>query len=174
MAKIARDKLDALLADLPDDDGESPARIPLPSLTQAGYLGPNPDATRKTCGGCWKFVQSGACLEVAGEVYRGQVCGYHVFGKPQPQDFPGGPKPKMTAAEAGLIETPAGTGTSCDTCRFFEPDEPIEGREPGLGLCGRLSGGDGYPPASVESLGCCMAWERGPLAPEPGPPESQL
>lgn len=162
MALIPRDRLAALLGPRTPDNGDRPARVPYPPLSGVLYAGPNPDGTRKACSNCYKWIVTGQCVEVAGEINPTQVCGYHVFGKPQVSTplmrsdteliMPG-----MTAEEAGLIETPGGEGTSCELCRFFTPD----GQDPMLGLCNAVGSVDGLPPVVVDAFGCCARWERG-------------
>lgn len=138
-------------------------RIPYPRADQVLYAGPNPDGSRKACGNCWKFVTNGACCEVLGEIEPTQVCSLHVFGKAQVM-LPIGVPTRLSAAEAGLIDTPAGEGTCCALCRFYEAD--INGSE--VGMCRALGAIDGLPPIVVEPLGCCARWEENPVvAPEP-------
>lgn len=129
--------------------------VPLPSADGVLYSKPNPDGTRKSCGNCYKWVTIGACVEVAGDIEPSMVCGYHVFGKPQPVVLMVDELRKMTGAEAGLIETPSGEGTSCDACRFYEPSE----RSHSEGLCEAVASSvDDNPPVVVDALGCCARW----------------
>lgn len=168
MSLIPRDRLNAMLYAVGpprDDDGGKPQRIPYPTAAQVLYAGPNPDGTRKSCGNCWKFVVAGRCLDVSGEINIGQVCGLHVFGKAQTSELQaftlvgdnGTPVAKMLPAEAGLIDTPGGEGTSCDLCRFYTPDNEDSG------LCEAVGGADGLPPVIVDARGCCARWELSPV-----------
>lgn len=158
---IPRDRLKAFVGPrepAPEVDSR-PKRTPYPSASDELYAAPNRDRTRKRCGGCYKFVVTGVCIEVAGEVRHEQVCGLHVFGVPQPTlTAVGVPDVKYTAVEAGLVQTPGGMGSSCDTCRFFEQDE----KDHAIGLCHALGSTDGEPPVIVESLGCCARWQTKP------------
>lgn len=165
MATIPRDRLMAMINRGRSAD-DRPARIPFPRPNEVLYAPPNPDGKRKTCANCYKWVIAGRCLEVAGEIAPGQVCGYHVFGKSQVTDllaYTGagdGPLPvvKMTPEIAGLIDTPGGVGTSCNLCRFYSA--PPDGEED-YGLCGAVGSTDGFPPVIIEPLGCCARWEAG-------------
>lgn len=143
--------LDADTANAPDK------RVPYPSAADVLYAGPNPDATRKQCGNCYKWLTQGACVEVAGDVAPTQVCGLHVFGKPQPAQLINDPPPKRLPATVNLTPTPHDAGASCDTCRFYEPLPA----DPG-GLCGALGAVDGLPPVIVEPRGRCARWQVSP------------
>lgn len=131
-------------------------RTPLPILTEVLYIGSNPDKSGKRCSNCYKWVITGRCIEVAGEIEPTMVCGYHVFGQAQASMPLSEPERKLTAADAGLIETPNGEGVCCFTCRFFEV-----GNEVGEGLCNAVASQvDTLPPVVVDSLGCCTRWEH--------------
>src|SRR5690242_10048240 len=121
MARIPLDQLQAFLrtyADTPPPAVQ--ARIPYPSVDQVLYAAANPDGTRKQCGNCYKWDTNGACVEVGGRIATTQVCGYHRFGAAQGVMPIWAPTRKVTPTDAGLIDAP--TGTSCDRCRFYEPD----------------------------------------------------
>lgn len=157
---IDPDKIEALIQIRrePPSDPVREQRIPYPRADQALYASPNPDGSRKACRNCWKWVTTGNCLEVAGEIEGTQVCGLHVFGTPQPVVPIGAPSLKPSPAEVGLIETPAGEGTCCALCRFFEQENGTQ-----WGLCKALGADqDAMPPVVVEPLACCARWERNP------------
>lgn len=154
---IERDKLFALVAK-PVDPDERPMRTPLPTFAEARYATRNPDSSRKTCASCYKYVLSPpSCVEVAGEIDARSWCAGHVFGTPQAtQPAIGRPASRIPQGTARLLMTPAGTGVSCDRCRFFTPDEAGA-----LGLCRALGSIDGEPPIVVDALGACARWQYG-------------
>jgi hypothetical protein len=120
---------------------------PLPSLEEVMYAPPNPDGSRKSCGNCWKFVTTGSCVEVEGDISEDQVCGYHVFGTPFAAAPPSGAD-KMSQAVSGLI-TKRG-GTSCDICKAYDPGDAKGGHCKGVQKGGKL--------AVVQARGCCGRW----------------
>lgn len=158
---IPRDRLLALVnARTQAPDPARPVRVPYPRPAEALYASPNKDGTRKRCGNCYKFVGIGACIEVAGEIDAGQVCGLHLFGTPQPAlPAVGVPAAKYSPVGAGLVDTPDSQGAACDRCRFFTPDL----RDSTVGLCGALGSIDGEPPVIADALGCCARWQASPV-----------
>lgn len=156
MTRIPPEKLGAFLG--PRADAPPPARIPYPPPAGVLYVGPNPDGSRKMCGNCWKWITTGGCMEVAGDIGAEMVCGLHTFGKPQPAVLVMEPLRKMLGPDVGLIPTPASSGTSCDRCRFYVPEENDSVSEE-IGLCNALGAGDGLPPVLVDARGCCARWE---------------
>lgn len=125
---------------------------PLPQLWGVLYAGPNQNGERKACSNCMFFSQGNPAAALMGamgsncqvlpvSVTPDQVCGYHI---------PAGEKadPEL----AGLERVPG--GTSCDTCRYYEPDSATSGH------CEAVDGEDGGP-AIVEAMGCCGRWEAG-------------
>lgn len=149
---IPRDRLRALLA--PHQVDERPTRVPYPTLAQLLYEQPAESGEGRRCGNCYKFIASGACVEVAGEIVAEQVCGLHVTGDPQASmPLLGIPQRKRDAAEVGLTE--AREGISCSLCRFYTADEPSAA----LGICAAAGASDGMPPVSVDALGCCSRFE---------------
>lgn len=147
------DKIRALLS-MKGDEPERPVRIPQPTAPEVGYAGPNPDGSRKRCGNCYKFIATGACVEVMGRIEPGMVCNFHLFGRPQDTPPLRAPTPKSSAVDAGLISSPLGEGTSCNICRFYTPDS----QQRDIGLCAAVADPLGLPPAAVEALGCCYRW----------------
>ena len=142
---------------------------PLPQLWGVLYSQPNSDGQRKMCANCRFFGSSPPAASAAGALMgQGQqgstcqilpvpvtpesVCGYHIEQMADPE-------------LAGLESVPG--GTSCDTCRFYEPESPEAGH------CTAVEEGGG--PAPVEALGCCAMWEPGESdGQEPVDPETQL
>lgn len=157
MSIIKPDLLRALIHPAPpiDTREERTSRIPYPTPTDVLYEPPTPDGALKRCGNCYKFVAGGSCVEVAGDIDPGQVCGLHVWGKPRSIGVELDPPAKVAPERAGLVDTPYGDGAACRLCRFFSPD----GRQPALGLCAALGSVDGLPPVVVDANGCCSRWE---------------
>lgn len=156
---IGGDRLGAMLGTDPDPD--LVGQVPKPQPDQVGYVRPNLAGARKMCGNCYKFIEGGLCLEVAGKIQPGQVCNYHVPGQPFPAGTvpPAGLARRMSPRIAGLMQTPNDEGTSCNNCRWYGAttgmgDNPMEE----VGACGRVDDPPGVP-ATVEALGCCDAWE---------------
>jgi hypothetical protein len=91
------------------------------------------------CGACWKFILSGACVEVKGEIEKAKVCGLYVHGKPFDKD-PGFILTQVSKEEAGY-----GDGdTHCGNCEYmarkreaYSPCEEVEGLVEPLGCCNR-------------------------------------
>ena len=120
---------------------------PLPQLWGVLYAGPNKDGERKNCANCMFFSQGPAsallgsksnCQVLPVRVKPDQVCGYHV-------------PPEKADPELAGLETVKG-GTSCDLCRFYDPETDTSGH------CNAVEGDDGGP-AAVEARGCCGRWE---------------
>jgi hypothetical protein len=130
-----------------------------PTPADVLYVEPNPDGTRKACGNCWKFVRTGACLEVLGPISPTQNCGYYVFGVSQDaelsvQVF------KCSPELAGLIQAPPG-GTCCGNCKAYQPGDygsptPTD-KKLAEGRCSMVQDGEGND-AVVRELGCCSRW----------------
>lgn len=128
---------------------------PLPQKWGVVYAHPNADGSRKRCLNCvlWTPEAGGRCiihdpnLQVTGTM----VCGYHVFGDPQPQwsDLPG--IQPVDPKNSGLDEV--GEGTSCDSCVFYEA------RSRYVGSCHAVAKPNDRPPAPVDAMGCCARWE---------------
>ena len=93
------------------------------------------------CGACWKFrPRVNLCVEVAGEISAGGVCGLYVHGMPHHDD----PDPKwkvdkVTKGEAGYQER---GDTHCGNCEYmlrpseiYSPCEKVEGVVEQQGCC---------------------------------------
>jgi hypothetical protein len=129
-------------------------------LANALYTPPNPDGTRKQCQNCVMWVASDQqCFIHDADVVvpPDAVCGYHVYGTPQPGGLPGelvreNLQP-VTPELSGLIQVPG--GTSCDTCHYYTPAGRLSG------LCQALHDPETpEEPAAVAALGCCARWEH--------------
>src|SRR5512144_1240034 len=102
----------------------APMTAPLPQLWGVLYAEPNSDGERKACSNC-RFATTSPARLMLGHgvnlcdilpvpIKPSMVCGYHIESGTQAD-------PKL----AGL-ETVKG-GTSCDRCRFYEPDSDTKG-----------------------------------------------
>ncbi len=91
------------------------------------------------CGACWKFVLTGACVEVRGDIERTKVCGLYVHGKPFEV------RPSFIITQISKEEAGYGPGDShCVDCRHMA--DPRADYSP----CARVEG-------MVEPQGCCTA-----------------
>jgi hypothetical protein len=161
---VGADRLEAMIDDRNGAPVDSDRPVPFPRPDQVGYARPNPSGARKKCGNCYKFVEGGTCIEVAGKIDPGQVCGYHHPGVPFPAGAvpPAGLARRMSPRIAGLIWTPDGEGTSCNNCQWYGATQGMgDNAMDEIGACARVAGEHGTPPATVEALGCCMAWDDG-------------
>lgn len=119
--------------------------IPVPDKSEALYVGPNPDGSRKSCANCMMWSRDNRCtihaadLKITGDM----VCGYHVYGDPLDKRIDHLGLDAVTPKESGLIVAPKG-GTSCDNCYFFTAAQH----------CAAL---DGKP--KVHPKGCCSRWD---------------
>lgn len=155
MRVIPSERLKALLSiRQPEDD--RPRRIPYPTLAQLLYESPSDYSEGRRCGNCYKFIMSGYCVEVAGQIRAEQVCGLHAAGIPQTSvPAVGSPMKKRDAVLVGLVDA-SQDGASCSACRFFTADEPSSE----MGICAAAGAADGMPPVSVDALGACARWEH--------------
>lgn len=137
----------------------------LPQLWGVLYAQPNGNGERKACSNC-RFASAAAspaglllgspgaggpvsrCAVLPVPITPEMVCGYHIET--------GG----MADPELAGLETVPG-GTSCDNCRFYEP----EGEQVGRCLAVDDEAGE---PAAVEAMGCCARWEAGEAEPADG------
>ena len=95
------------------------------------------------CGACWKFVRNtGECLEVAGDIAAGGVCGLYVNGVPHPSRLEHTWRiTKISKEEAGYIER---GDSHCVGCKnMANPGEPSS-------PCREVEG-------LVEQRGCCTS-----------------
>lgn len=91
------------------------------------------------CGACWKFIRTGSCVEVAGDIEATKVCGLYVRGMSFEKD-PQFPIRKVSKEEAGY-----GDGdTHCVDCKNMA--QPRADYSP----CARVEG-------MIEPQGCCTA-----------------
>lgn len=80
------------------------------------------------------------------------VCGYHVFGTPSATQLERINLDPVSLELSGLEQVP--DGTSCDRCRFYQPQGSANG------LCSFLD--DPEEPGAhpvVEAFACCARWE---------------
>lgn len=123
----------------------------IPSLGEALYTPPNPDGTRKKCSSCFMFVKGKDRCLIHGnqDVDEDDVCGYHVFGKPQTEQIAG--IQELDKSMTGFLckgdgdKTPD-EGTSCESCKHYTGNAT-------KGTCGLLRG-----KPDVEAKGCCARW----------------
>ena len=122
----------------------------LPRVDQVLYAHSNPDASRKSCSNCMLWIRTNQCAIHAQhiEILPEAICGYHVYGQPL-DEYPNQGQDPVEPELSGL--TIVAAGTSCDTCRWYEP------RGAG-GLCNAVIDETGSR-ARVEALGCCTRWE---------------
>lgn len=126
-----------------------PASLPTPDGVV--YAPPNPDGSAKACRNCYLWDRRNercAILAKSVRVVAGQVCGYHLFGRPT--SHPHLQVKPISAKLAGLEYV--GKGTCCGNCRFFRGDR-------GGGRCMGVVASPHGPQAKVEFLGCCARWE---------------
>lgn len=116
----------------------------LPQLWGVLYAHPNRNGERKRCSNCRFFgnTPTGCDIFTVG-VTEEMVCGYHVEEMADPE-------------VSGLETVPE--GTSCDTCKFYRPQDRM------AGVCTAVVGENGGP-APVEAMGCCARWEAGEVDP---------
>lgn len=128
----------------------------LPFLWGVLYAPPNPDGSQKKCGNCYLFLkekQACAIHDPQIVITDGMVCGYHLFGEPLSFSSPVSVEP-ISPELSGLADLTALNGSSCSSCKFFEPKGRING------LCHAIANErKGKPPQAVQALGCCARWE---------------
>lgn len=96
------------------------------------------------CGSCWKFIPSGACLEVEGDISASAVCGLYVHGMPHHDGKPAWKVRKVSKAESGYTSQ---GDTHCMNCKYMaDPSAPYS-------ACERVEG-------IVEQRGCCNEHEQ--------------
>lgn len=127
---------------------------PRPSPSQVLYAPPGKDGLRKMCRNCllWLSLPQECLIHQPGlQVQAEDVCGYHVIGASM------GTRPEnqqatwITPDLSGLTWVLG--GTSCDTCRFYEPQGQLQG------ICHFVDQTPGMS-ATVDAKGCCAAWEE--------------
>lgn len=112
----------------------------------AGYI-PARDVPRKgtRCGDCYKFIQSGACVEVKGPIKAEQTCIQFVQGKP----FVDNPNLNIVQLDPEVVGLGKGD-THCETCEYFG----------GYDRCRRVKSFDGNEnKEKIEPGGCCNSFE---------------
>lgn len=99
-----------------------------------------------SCGQCWKFVKSGACVEVKGNIEADKTCINFVEGTPFKSD------PRLPIMQLDKHVVGYGPGnTKCDKCEYFH----------GLDKCEKVKGYDGLKNLEhIEAGGCCNAFEE--------------
>ena len=100
-------------------------------------------ATGARCGICWKFITSGECVEVEGDInpVRG-ICGLYCHGTPRTEDPEG--VDRVSKEVAGYANVGP---THCGDCEYYG------GGEAKSGPCEKVEG-------TVEYSGCCNHWEE--------------
>jgi hypothetical protein len=98
------------------------------------------------CGACWKFIRNtGECLEVAGDIAVGGVCGLYVNGVPHPSRLDHTWRiTKISKEEAGYSDE---GDTHCVNCEYMA--QPGDASSP----CEKVEG-------LVEQRGCCNEHEH--------------
>lgn len=140
-----------------DRDKPAPVRL---TLAATLYTGANPDRTRKLCENCmfWLGAERAECFlhDAAVTTTAEHVCGYHIFGAPQPELRRENAAP-LDPTTSGLDLVPG--GTSCGNCSSFQI-----GKGEQYGTCRALydadtldDDGDPAHPL-VDAMGCCGAW----------------
>lgn len=138
---------------------ETPAketgRAGLPKTWGVLFAYPNPDGSRKACANCLMWVRTQTCMvhEPTLAVPMNAVCGYHIYGEPHLEREHDHKKVQFLDPElSGLEQVPG--GTSCDRCKWYEPQMPNQG------LCNAVLENESNSPALVEALACCARWEK--------------
>lgn len=93
------------------------------------------------CEACWKFIKTGGCTEVDGNISAEKVCGLYANGTP----FESDPELKITKVSKEV----AGYGdgdTHCGKCEYFG----------GSGKCVKVKSA----PEKIEESGCCNKFEK--------------
>lgn len=140
-----------------DTDVPRRARLQRPTPGMVLLTQPNPNGTRKSCQNCCHWMASdNQCWLMDGDIVvpAEAICGYHVFGRPQP----GGNgeqtrRPDMvpvTPEDAGFDQI-AG-GVSCDRCAHYTKHSPEEGS------CAVVVNPDAGNDMTVHARACCTWW----------------
>lgn len=93
------------------------------------------------CGACWKFIKTGACTEVEGDIDAAKVCGLYANGTPFESD------PELTITKISKEVAGYGDGdTHCGKCEYFG----------GPGKCVKVKS----TPEKIEETGCCNRFDE--------------
>ena len=129
---------------------------PRPDLGQVLYTPPNPDGSIKYCQNCILWCSSDEnCVIHNPDVVApaDAVCGYHVFGEPNPGAYVMHNGIQYVTPElSGLVQVVG--GTSCSRCRYYNARTTTSGR------CSAVRYDATDVDAPVEALGCCARWEE--------------
>lgn len=98
------------------------------------------------CDACYKFIKTGGCVEVTGQIEAAKVCGLYMPGTPFKSD-PLLPVLKISQETAGY-----GDGnTQCKSCEYFG----------GYDKCRKVRSFDGDKNLMhIEEKGCCDLWDE--------------